>query len=64
MTRDLVDRFTGHLARLRVAGQPTGHADSKMTLDVYAQLAQWADRTHGTSFDALLTRAGGQRGDR
>src|SRR5689334_22506586 len=34
-----------------------GHADSKMTLDVYAQLEQRADRTHGTSFDALLWRA-------
>jgi len=34
-----------------------GHADSKMTLDVYAQLEQRADRTHGTSFDALLRRA-------
>jgi hypothetical protein len=26
-------------------------------LDVYAQLEQRADRTHGTSFDALLRRA-------
>jgi hypothetical protein len=40
-----------------------GHADLKMTLDVYAQLEQRADRTHGTSFDALLRRAGGQRDD-
>ena len=38
-----------------------GRADSKMTLDVYAQLEQRADRT--TSFDALLRRAGRQRGD-
>jgi hypothetical protein len=34
-----------------------GHADSKMTLDVYAQLEQRADRSHGTSFDALIRRA-------
>jgi integrase len=40
-----------------------GHADSKMTLDVYAQLEQRADRSHGTSFDALLRKAGGQRDD-
>ena len=31
-----------------------GHADSKMTMDVYAQLEQRADRSHGTQFDALL----------
>ena len=40
----------------RVMSQ-VGHADSKMTLDVYAQLEQRADRTHGTAFDALLRRA-------
>ena len=40
-----------------------GHADSKMTLDVYAQLEQRADRTHGTSFDALIRRADQARRD-
>jgi hypothetical protein len=40
-----------------------GHADSKMTLDVYAQLEQRADRSRGTSFDALLRPADGQRDD-
>ena len=30
-----------------------GHADSKMTLDVYAQLEQRVDRSHGTNFDQL-----------
>ena len=40
-----------------------GHADSKMTLDVYAQLEQRADRTHGTSFDALIQRAEDARSD-
>ncbi len=30
-----------------------GHADSKMTMDVYAQLEQRAARSHGTSFDRL-----------
>ena len=37
-----------------------GHADSKMTLDVYAQLEQRVDRGHGTSFDALIRDARGQ----
>lgn len=34
-----------------------GHADSKMTMDVYAQLQQRADRSHGEAFDALVRRA-------
>jgi integrase len=34
-----------------------GHADSKMTLDVYAQLEQRVDRSHGTSFDRLVRKA-------
>ena len=34
-----------------------GHADSKMTIDVYAQLEQRVDRSHGTAFDALVRRA-------
>lgn len=34
-----------------------GHADSKMTMDVYAQLQQRADRQHGQAFDALVRRA-------
>jgi hypothetical protein len=39
-----------------VVGQ-VGHANSKMTLDVYAQLEQRVDRQHGTSFDLLIRRA-------
>jgi integrase len=39
-----------------VMGQ-VGHADSKMTMDVYAQLEQRVDRSHGTSFDRLLRKA-------
>jgi integrase len=39
-----------------VMGQ-VGHANSKMTLDVYAQLEQRVDRSHGTSFDDLIRRA-------
>jgi Phage integrase family len=39
-----------------VMGQ-VGHADSKMTMDVYAQLEQRVDRSHGTSFDRLMRRA-------
>jgi integrase len=31
-----------------------GHSDSKMTLDVYAQLQQRAKREHGTRFDKLM----------
>jgi NAD(P)-dependent dehydrogenase (short-subunit alcohol dehydrogenase family) len=34
-----------------------GHADSKMTMDVYAQLQQRAERTHGEAFDGLVRRA-------
>jgi integrase len=39
-----------------VMGQ-VGHADSKMTLDVYAQLEQRVDRSHGKSFDRLVNKA-------
>ena len=34
-----------------------GHADSKMTLDVYAQLEQRIKRDHGVRFDALVRSA-------
>jgi integrase len=34
-----------------------GHADSKMTLDVYAQLEQRVKREHGVRFDALVRSA-------
>jgi integrase len=34
-----------------------GHADSKMTMDVYAQLEQRVDRSHGINFDNLLRKA-------
>lgn len=33
-----------------------GHADSKMTMDVYAQVEQRADRKHGENFDQLVRR--------
>lgn len=39
-----------------VMGQ-VGHADSKMTLDVYAQLEQRTKRDHGTKFDQLVRSA-------
>lgn len=42
-----------------VMGQ-VGHADSKMTLDVYAQLEQRNKRDHGISFDRLIRAAGAQ----
>ena len=34
-----------------------GHADSKMTLGVYAQLEQRVERSHGTAFDELVRNA-------
>ena len=37
-----------------------GHADSKMTMDVYAQLQQRVDRQHGRAFDALVRQARGR----
>jgi hypothetical protein len=37
-----------------------GHTDSKMTLDVYAQLEQRVQRSHGTSFDRLIRSARNQ----
>lgn len=39
-----------------VMGQ-VGHADSKMTMDVYAHLEQRVKRDHGTNFDRLLRAA-------
>src|SRR3954451_14028538 len=40
-----------------------GHDDSKMTLDVYAQLEQRVHRSHGTAFDELLRAAKRQLAD-
>jgi integrase len=37
-----------------------GHADSKMTMDVYAQLQQRVKREHGASFDRLIRDARAQ----
>jgi integrase len=34
-----------------------GHADSKMTMDVYAQVQQRAKRSHGVGFDELVREA-------
>jgi hypothetical protein len=41
---------------LWVMGQ-VGHADSKMTMDVYAQLRQRVKREHGRAFDRLVDQA-------
>jgi integrase len=46
-----------------VMGQ-VGHADSKMTMDVYAQLEQRAKRDHGARFDELMRRAKKELSDR
>lgn len=35
-----------------------GHADSKMTMDVYAQLQHRVERRHGANFDRLVRGAG------
>jgi integrase len=40
-----------------------GHANSKMTMDVYAQLEQRAKREHGASFDRLVRQARELRGE-
>lgn len=37
-----------------------GHADSTMTMDVYAQLQKRADREHGPNFDRLIRKAAKQ----
>lgn len=34
-----------------------GHTDSKLTMDVYAQLLDRSKRAHGAAFDALLADA-------
>ena len=39
-----------------VMGQ-VGHTDLKMTMDVYAQLEQRVDRSHGKRFDRLVRKA-------
>ncbi len=41
-----------------------GHADSRMTMDVYAQLEQPVKREHGESFDRLVRQAGEVYGER
>jgi hypothetical protein len=38
-----------------------GHADSKMTMDVYAQLQQRVDREHGRAFDTHVRQARDRR---
>jgi hypothetical protein len=45
-----------------------GHSDSKLTMDVYAQLLDRSKRAHGAAFDALVSDAqrtlyGAQNGD-
>ncbi len=40
-----------------------GHADSKMTLDVYAQMQQRAKRDNGAKFDQLIRGARAQAGE-
>jgi integrase len=50
--RDLANNFDVKWVMSQV-----GHADSKMTMDVYAQLEQRAKRSHGNSFDRLIRDA-------
>jgi len=35
----------------------SGHSDSKLTMDVYAQLLDHSKRAHGAAFDALVSDA-------
>lgn len=59
---DLLARVRVGLWRPRTARTPVvkfvmsqvGHANSTMTMDVYAQLEQCAKRSHGINFDRLL----------
>ncbi len=46
-----------------VMGQ-VGHADSRMTMDVYARIEQRAKRVHGESFDRLVRQAREVHGER
>jgi len=43
--------------RHQMGHEPSRHADSKMTLDVYAQLEQRIPRHHGINLDRLLHNA-------
>jgi hypothetical protein len=40
-----------------------GHVNSKMTMDVYAQLEQRVERSHGIAFDEFVGRARGRNKD-
>jgi len=40
-----------------------GHSDSKMTMDVYAQLQQCVKRDHGKAFDTLIRHARSEPAD-
>jgi hypothetical protein len=42
---------------IRFVQSQVGHANAKMTLDVYNQLLDRSKREHGAAFDALLTSA-------
>jgi len=42
---------------LKYVMSQVGHADSKMTLDVYAQMQQRAKRANGANFDKLVSEA-------
>ncbi len=54
--RRLADTLEWHYDIKFVMDQ-VGHADSKMTMDVYNQLQQRAKREHGASFDRLIRQA-------
>jgi hypothetical protein len=48
---------TDRVDRLLSEDETGGHADSKMTMDAYAQLQQRAKRDHGAHFDELVRQA-------
>jgi hypothetical protein len=58
-----LDRRARERLRRQVVMSQVGHADSKMTMDVYAQLEQRVERRHGTAFDELVRAAIGQQAD-
>ena len=53
MSPALVEECVSHFDRLR----QVGHADSKMTMDVNAQLQQRVKPAHGMAFDRLVVDA-------
>jgi hypothetical protein len=52
-----------HFQSVKWVMSQVGHVNSKMTMDVYAQLEQRVERSHGIAFDELVSRARGRDKD-